>query len=116
MARDIMRNLSNRSAKEIARLVHSRAVQEERESEIETSAYRRAMDALDEKVNRESKTMKPEMRKKLKDAKDELRRLSHVEVKGKGTGAPTGHYLKKEKAKSRRNPTQPHHAPNKPRK
>jgi hypothetical protein len=113
MARDIMRNLSNRPAKQIARLLHSRAVQEEREGEISTTAYRRAMDALDEKVNRESKTMKPEMRKKLKDAKDELRRLSHVETHAKGSGAPKGHYLKKEKAKSRRSPTQPFHAPNK---
>jgi hypothetical protein len=116
MARDIMANLSNRTAKQIARLLHSRATQEELEGEIETSAYRRAMDALDEKVNRESKTMKPEMRKKLKDAKDELRRLSHVETHGKGTGAPIGHFPVKEKAKSRRNPTQPFHAPAKPRK
>jgi hypothetical protein len=116
MARDIMRNLSNRPAKQIARLLHSRAIQEELEGQIETTAYRRAMDALDEKVNRESKTMKPEMRKKLKEAKDELRRLSHIETHPKGSGAPKGHYLEKEKAKSRRSPTQPFHAPNKPRK
>lgn len=114
MTRDIMKNLSNRPAKEIARLLHSRAVQEYDEGEIETSAYRRAMDALDAKVNRESKTMKPEMRKKLKDAKDELRRLAGVVTHPKGEGAPKGRYLKKEKAKSRRNPTQPWHAPNKP--
>lgn len=115
MARDIMKNLSNRSAKEIARLLHSRAVQEEQEGEIETTAYRRAMDALDEKVNRESKTMKPEMRKKLDQAKDELRRLAGIVTHPKGEGAPKGHYLKKEKVKSRRNPTQEWHAPNKPR-
>jgi len=115
MARDIMKNLSNRTAKEMARLVHSRATQEELEGKIDTTAYRRAMDALDEKVNRESKTMKPEMRKKLKDAKAELRRLADVQVHPKGTGAPKGYYLKKEKAKSRRSPTQEWHAPNKPR-
>jgi hypothetical protein len=112
MARDIMSHLSNRTAKQIARLLHSRATQEEIEGRIDTSAYRRAMDALDEKVSRESKTMKPEMRKKLKDAKTELRRLSHVETHAKGSGAPKGHYLKKEKAKSRRSATQPFHAPN----
>ncbi len=115
MARDIMKDLSHRSAKEIARLLHSRAVQEELEGELDTTAYRRALGALDEKVSRESKTMKPEMRKKLKEAKEELRRLAHVDTTAKGSGAPKGHYLKKEKAKSRRSPTQPWHAPNKPR-
>jgi hypothetical protein len=115
MARDIMKNLSNRSAKDIARLVHSRAVQEEREGEIETTAYRRAIDALDEKVNRESKTMKPEMRKKLKDAKDELRRIAEMRpAMPKGTGAPKGKYRKSEKAKSRRNATQPFPSPDAP--
>jgi len=115
MARDIMKNLSHRPAKEIARLVHSRAVQEYDEGEIETTAYRRAMNALDDKVQRESKTMKPEMRKKLNDAKDELRRLAGIVTHPKGEGAPKGRYLKKEKAKSRRSSTQPWHAPNKPR-
>jgi hypothetical protein len=113
MARDIMKDLSHRTAKEIARLLHSRAVQEFDEGELETSAYRRAMDALEDKVSRESKTMKPEMRKKLKEAKVELRRLAHVTTHPKGEGAPKGHYLKKEKAKSRRSATQPWHAPRK---
>jgi hypothetical protein len=115
MVRDIMKHLSHRSAKSIARLVHSRAVQEELEGEIETSAYRRAMDALDDKVSRESKTMKPEMRKKLKEAKAELRRLAHIDTHPKGEGAPKGHYPEKEKAKSRRSATQPWHAVAKPR-
>jgi hypothetical protein len=109
-------NTRNRSAKQIARIVHSRAVQEERSGQGSKTAYRRAMDALDAEINRNSKSLRPERRRQLKEAKDELRRLSGMEpAKPKGHGAPRGHYLKKEKAKSRRNPTQEHHAPNKPR-
>lgn len=112
MAREITRNTKNKSAKATARIVHSRVVQEEGEG----TPYRRGMDALVDQVNKTAKTAKPETRKKLKEAKDELRRLTGNEpAKPKGTGGPKGHYLKKEKAKSRRNPTQEHHAPNKPR-
>jgi hypothetical protein len=112
MARDIISNTRNRSAKATARIIHSRVEQDSGEG----TAYRRGIKALSEKQNRESKTMKPEQRKKIKQAKDELRRLTGNEpTQPKGAGAPTGRYLKKEKAKSRRNPTQPHHAPNKPR-
>jgi hypothetical protein len=112
MARDLMTKTKNRSANATARLIHSRAEQDTGPG----TAYRRGMDALSAKQNREAKTMKPEGRKKIKDAKDELRRLTGNEPRVRqGHGAPKGRYLKKEKAKSRRNPTQPHHAPNKPR-
>ena len=107
MARDITSKSKGRSARAAARMIHSRAVQDEQQAGGGPTAYRRAMNAVDAQVNRNSKTMKPETRARLKAEKDELRRLHGID--------PGGPVNRKEKAKSRRNPTQPHHAPNKPR-
>jgi hypothetical protein len=115
MARNIgmMHKTHGKSSKAVARMVHSRGVQAERASRGGRTGYRQAMDALVGEVNRNNKRMSPERRKQLGEAKDELRRLSGTQpAKPKGQGGPGKRYYK-EKAKSRRNPTQGHHQPNK---
>jgi len=65
------------------------------------SAYRRAMSMLAGYADRESKTMKPEMRKKLADAKRELRDMFGQPQTSLGKGGP-GEERHKPKVKSRR--------------
>lgn len=111
----MMHKTRGKSSKAVARMVHSRGIQAERSGTGGRTGYRQAMDALEDEVNRNSKQMSPERRKQLGEAKDELRRLSGTGPrKPKGKGAPGKKYYK-EKAKSRRNPTQRHGEPNKPR-
>jgi hypothetical protein len=90
-----------KSAKATARVLHSRGARNAR--------------IIDERLEANKKRMTPETRRQLKLAKAELRRLTGTDEQVHPKGGPSGRYLKKEKAKSRRNPTQPHHAPNKPR-
>jgi predicted flap endonuclease-1-like 5' DNA nuclease len=115
MARNIMHKTRGKSSKAVARIVHSAGVQDEMANRGGRTAYRRSMDALVSEVNRNNKRMSPEKRRQLGEAKDELRRLSGTGPrKEKGKGGPGDVYYK-EKAKSRRNPTQGHNEPNKPR-
>lgn len=78
------------------------AVKDAAEREVARfSAYRRAMAMLTGFADRESKTMKPEMRKKLADAKRELRDMFGQPQTSLGKGGP-GQVRHKAKAKSRR--------------
>jgi hypothetical protein len=78
------------------------AVRDAAEREIaRQSAYRRAMSMLTAYADRESKTMKPEMRKKIADAKRELRDMFGQPQTSLGKGGP-GKERHKPKAKSRR--------------
>lgn len=78
------------------------AVKDAAEREIARhTAYRRAMGMLAAYADRESKTMKPEMRKKIADAKRELRDLFGQPQTTKGGGGP-GKERHKGKVKSRR--------------
>lgn len=70
------------SSKATARRKRSRGVQTQKPGRGPT-AYLRAMDALFDEVSRNTKAMSPETRKKLAEAKDELRRLSAQAVKPK---------------------------------
>jgi hypothetical protein len=103
------------SAKGTARMIHSRATQDARTGTGRGSVHRRAVDAIDDSLETNKKRMTPETRRRLKLAKAEVRRLTGNDEPIHPRGGPSGRYLKKEKAKSRRNPTQPHDAPNKPR-
>lgn len=75
----------------------------EREAPRGLTAYRRAMSVIAGYADRESKTMKPEVRKKLADAKHELRELFGYPQTSYGRGGP-GMERHKPKAKSRRTP------------
>ncbi len=75
----------------------------EREPESRFTPYRRAMSMLADHANRESKSMKPEVRKKLADAKRELREMFDRPQTSYGKGGP-GKVRHKAKAKSRRTP------------
>lgn len=80
----------------------ARAVKDAAEREhARFTPYRRAMSMLAGYADRESKTMKPEMRKKLADAKRELRDMFGQPQTSLGKGGP-GEVRHKGKAKSRR--------------
>jgi hypothetical protein len=65
--------------------------------------YRQAMSVIANYADRESKRMKPETRKKLADAKRDLRDLYELPQTSYGKGGP-GAKRHKPKAKSRRSP------------
>lgn len=93
-------NVLDKSPKEIAAAVKDVA---EREAETYGTAYRAAMTTITAFADRNSKTMLPERRRKLAQAKDELRVLFDRPQNSKGAGGP-GKKRSKAKAKSRRNP------------
>ncbi len=96
----IPRGVNRLSARALAAAVKDAA---EREPRGRYTPYRRAMSIITAYANRESKTMKPETRKKLADAKRELRDLFDQPQTSYSQGAP-GKERHKAKAKSRRNP------------
>jgi hypothetical protein len=86
------------NARDLATAVRDAA---EHEEARRFTTYRRAMAMLTAYADRESKKMKPEMRKKLADAKRELRDMYGQPQTSYGKGGP-GTERHKAKAKSRR--------------
>ena len=98
-ARELPAGLLARKPHEIAAAVKRDA---ERETQSAATPYRTAMTTLAAYANRHSKSMLPERRKKLAQAKDELRALFDRPHEGKGVGGP-GKKKARPKARSRRN-------------
>lgn len=88
------------SARELAAAVKDAA---EREPSARATAYRRAMSILVDYADRESKKVRPETRKKVADAKRELRDMFDQPQTSYGQGGP-GRERHKPKVKSRRSP------------
>lgn len=99
-ARTMSSDLLRLKARDLASAVKASV---EREPPGNMTSYRRAMSLISAYADRESKTMKPETRKKLADAKRELREMFGRPQTSYGEGGP-GKKNEKPKAKSRRNP------------
>lgn len=92
-------DLMRRSPRALAEALKERA---ERAASTATP-YRIAMEALTAYADAHSRSLRPEQRKKIALAKDELRALSNIHVAEKGTGAPGKRVNTKPKVQSRRN-------------
>jgi uncharacterized protein DUF3175 len=95
-----LHDIQHLSARQLAEAVKDSV---EREPPTQATQYRRAMSVIADYADRESKRMKPEVRKKLADAKRELRDLYDLPQTSYGKGGP-GKERHKPKAKSRRTP------------